>query len=528
MSKDDTAEIEPSENNRGFSPGKSLHQITRLSTIYTSTNKGTRIWGIPVLIISFLYAVYTYGGITPLYPPITQDPIWLVLSIFAVGLIAPDEFEGARFVILGRVSTQAQLRNADFEDRLQPIRDHAIQEQNGEVVKEFTGSESGATMERENLEEILEMAKTGQYDVLAVRNIDRLSRAEPWETINYLLDLQEAGITLYEDPQQYFSWDDLNDFQLLSQKMFFSREWHQRLSEGRRDGVIKELNKGRWPLKPHLGYQKDDEAGKKERNIYFDESKREVLYRIFDIYEKTQNIAKTFREVEDRFGSEIEEEITKSKVQTVLSSRLCIGQLTYEGTVYHEIDDLAVVSGDKFWNVQSLLESQSRDEPDKIPEPVADVTTKLGIEYAQSILDQISFRQCKKCGGQLKPYSKTELFGIPVEKVRCEECDYDGPLISAKEYREIHMTAPLSCPFCYQSGNFDVNTSQHGLNMYKYECGNCDRQFHTSVGPGKIKRYLNNPDLGINLNEDSNENKSQSSSNSTDQTSEGQATLSEL
>lgn len=506
--------------------------ISDFYTLYTSQLKGYIYAGIPVLIISVLCIAYTSGSIAPLYATITEDLryslIWVVLQFLVVGLVAPDEFDGARFVILGRVSTTDQLDNADFENRLQPIRDHAIRERDGEIVEEFTGSESGATMERESLEEILEMAEAGQYDVLAVRDLDRLSRAEPWDTIDYLLDLREAGVTLYEHPQQYFAWDDPNDFQLLSQKMFFSYEWYQRISEGRREGVIDELEKGRWPMKPHFGYEKDDEADEDERNIYLDESKAETLYRIFDIYEKTQNAAQTHREIKDRFADEVEETLTKSKVQTVLSSRLCIGQLAYEGVVYREIDDLVAVPEEKFEAVQSIRTNNSRDSPDKIPEPIVDITTKFGIEYTQSILEQISFRRCKKCGGQLDPYSKTEIFGIPVEKVRCESCDYDGPLLSAKEFREIHQTAPLSCPFCYQTSDFEIEESQHGLDMTKYECGNCGRQFHTPVGPGKIKRYLDNPDLGVELSDETDSEGDNPTSESPDKTSEEQLTFSEL
>lgn len=506
--------------------------ISDFYTLYTSQLKGYIYTGIPVLIISFLCIAYTSGGIPQLYATITEDlhysPIWIVLQFLTVGLIAPDEFDGARFVILGRVSTQDQLDNADFDDRLQPIRNHAIRERDGEVVKEFTGSESGATMERENLDEILEMAEADRFDVLAVRNLDRLSRADPWDTIDYLLELRETGVTLYEHPQRYFAWDDLNDFQMLSQGMFFSREWYQRISEGRREGVFKELKKGRWPLKTHFGYEKDEERDDSERNIYVDESKGEILYRIFDIYERTRNVAETHREINDRFGDELDEKLTYSRIRTVLSSRLCIGQLAYEGVVQREIDDLAVVSEEKFETVQSLLANRSRDDPDKIPEPIVDVTTTFGIEYVQSILEQISFRRCKECGGQLETYSKTEVFGIPVEKVRCERCGYDGPLLSAKEFREIHMTAPLSCPFCYRTGDFEIEESEHGLRMTKYECGNCSRQFHTPTEPGKIKRYLSNPDLGVDLGGDTDNEQNQPSPDSPNQTSEEQLTFSEL
>lgn len=508
--------------------------ISDLYTVYTSELKGYIYAGIPVLIISILSGVYTFSSFTTVFTTawgVVYSPIWIPLQFLAVGLIATDEFEGARFVILGRVSTRDQLNNADFEDRLQPIRELAVQEQEGRVVKEFTGSESGATMDRDSLDEILEMAESNQFDVLAVRNVDRLSRADPWDTINYLLDLRKAGITLYEHPGRFFDWDNLNDFQLLSQRMFFSREWYERLAEGRREGVFRHLKKGKWPLQAHFGYETDENRDGSDRNIYLDDSKGEILYKIFDIYEQTGNISETQRKINTRFKDDLDGELSYGRLRTVLSSKLCIGQLSYEGVVQNEIRDLKAVPKAKFENVQSILASTSRESPDKIPEPIVDATTKFGIKYVHSILEQISFRRCKNCGGELTPYSKMEIWGIPVEKVRCESCDYDGPLISEKEFMEIHMTAPLSCPFCYETGDFEISESTHGLEMYEYDCKNCDHQFHTSVRPGKIKRFLNNPGMGIDFNKLMEQEQAQSDQKyqpSSNESDKKQITLSDL
>lgn len=209
------------------------------------------------------------------------------LQFFAVGLISTEEFEGDRFVISDRVSTPGQLENADFDDRMEPIRTVVNKDCNGQVVREFTGSESAATMDREDLDKILEMAESDNFDVLAVRDLDRLSRADPWETIDYLNNLRETGIILYEHPRQFFAWDDLNDFQLLSHKIFFSREWYQRLKEGKREGVHREIEAGRWPFRAHFGYEKDDDE------IYLDEQKASILCRIFEIYERLENLSTT-------------------------------------------------------------------------------------------------------------------------------------------------------------------------------------------------------------------------------------------
>jgi len=272
-----------------------------------------------------------------------QLAVWL--QFLAVGLISAEEFEGDRFVISDRVSTPEQLENADFDDRLEPIRTVVNKDCNGQVVREFTGSESAATMDREDLDTILELAESDNFDVLAVRDVDRLSRANPWETIDYLNDLRETGITLYEHPRQFFAWDDLNDFQLLTHKLFFSREWYQRLKEGRREGVHREIEAGRWPFTPHFGYKKDDEG------IYLDDEKGPILYRIFEIYERLENLSATQDRINERFADELEGELTTSRIRTVLTSKLCIGKLAYEGVVKNEVPRLFAVPEHRFRKV---------------------------------------------------------------------------------------------------------------------------------------------------------------------------------
>ena len=505
-----------------------------ISSLYTSYTKRLISYiqiGIPVLIISYLYIVYATGGVSAVYATFSEttsypSSAWWFLLFLVVGLIHSDDLDGDRFVILGRVSSPGQMKNADFGDRLQPIRDHIIQEQEGHIVEEFTGSESGATMDRESLIKIRKMAEEDQFDVLAVRNLDRLSRAVPWDAIGYLLELRETGVILYEHPEKYFAWDDTNDYQTLSQAMVTSREWYSRISEGRQYGVFTLLKQGRWPLTTHFGYKKQDH-GDDERNIFLNVSKAEILYRIFETYERTHNIAQTTREINDRFEDELDEKLTESRMKTVLSSKLCIGELSYEGVTKRKIDDLSAVPRERFNRVQSILSNNSRTTPNKIPEPIAEITSELGIKYVQSILEQISFRRCKKCGGELEPYSKTEVWNIPVEKVRCTSCDYDGALISEKEFREIHQTAPLSCPFCYETGDFEVEKSKHGLGMWKYKCGNCERHFHAATKPGKIERYLKNSDLGIKLGNKKNTKQGQSSKDSPDQASVTQYSLQE-
>lgn len=459
-----------------------------LYTLYKDQLKGYIITGIPVLIIFYLSHLYT-----PNYPLYIE--FWVLIVLPLVGLISPDEFEDHQFVLLDRASTKGQ--DPDFDARLQPMRDRINDDINGNIVKEFTSIESGATMEREDLDEILAMAEAGNMDVVGVNSLDRFSRANPWDTIKYLIELRETEVTLYEDPRKFYDWDDLGDYQLLAHGLFFSREWYNQLSKGRRDGVLRELRKGRWPFKPHFGYEKRDPDDEDARNIFLDGSKGPIIYRMFDLLEIERNISAVLDEINERFEDELDKPLTYGRLRTVLASQLCIGKLAYEGEVVNELPDLAVIPEGKFEQVQDIIAAKSRGKTNPIPDPVIDLATEFGIEYANSILEQISFRECKECGGLLDDYSTTTIWGdIPVQKVRCQSCDYDGPLVSEKELREIHMTAPLRCPFCLECESFEVEESPHGMSMHHYVCSTCDHGFHTDVSPDKLERYLKYPDLG--------------------------------
>jgi site-specific DNA recombinase len=477
--------------------------IPFLYTLYRPRDSKDIYRGMPMLIISVLSGLYISVALLILCIGPIKSWFYFELAFYlqflVVGLISADEFKRDRFVIVDRVSTEDQQKNTDFDERLESLRSYIKETCEGEIIKEFTGSESAATMNREQLDEILLMAKSDEFDVLAVRHLDRLTRAEPWETVSYLLDVRRTGITLYEHPRQFYSWDDPQDFRLLTQKILFSHKWYLRTQEGRQRGVHRELRNGRLPYPAPFGYELDD-----DRNIQLDHSKGPILYRIFEIYLQEEDTSDIPEIINTRFGEQLEKDLTENRIKTVLNSRLCIGELEYEGSVWHEIPRLAAVTEKQFEKVQEMLESDSSDQPNKIPEQIVEATTKLGIEYIQSILEQISFRRCKECNGELECYSETDVFGIPVEKVECEDCGYDGPLISAKDFRQIHQTAPLSCPFCYRTEEFIIEESEYASELYRYACKNCSIEFHTEVGPNKYLRYQNHPNIGIEIDDENN------------------------
>ncbi|MFB6188220.1 MAG: recombinase family protein, partial [Halobacteriaceae archaeon] len=119
-----------------------------------------------------------------------------------------EEMMGRRWVIVARVSTVSQKDNTSTNKQLSNINEER-EKADGKLVKTYDLAESAASMDRDSLEEIVELAEADKFDILGIWQLDRLTRASPWETIIYLNRLREAEVILYSNRHGYFEWDDL-------------------------------------------------------------------------------------------------------------------------------------------------------------------------------------------------------------------------------------------------------------------------------------------------------------------------------
>jgi hypothetical protein len=78
-------------------------------------------------------------------------------------------------------------------------------------------------------------------------------------------------------------------------------------------------------MKNQFSYRKDKTADDDGRNIYTDQSKGPILYRIFDIYEQKQNIIETAEEINNRFADDLGSTLARNRVRTVLTD--CVDHL---------------------------------------------------------------------------------------------------------------------------------------------------------------------------------------------------------
>ena len=482
----------------------SAQSTTASSSIYTTYvcyKKGIRKAGIALFLIPFIYLIYTESGLTvpgawtTSICTLLKDGVGLPMML---GLLRKDEIDGSRALILTRVSTTAQGNNSSKKSQREYL-ETAAEDANLETIDILEAEESAADIERSQLNDALERGRNGDYDVLMIYEVDRLSRANPWETLSYLNDLREAGITLYADSYGYFDWDEHFDLEILAREAVFARRHLNRIRQGARDGCHQKLKDGQWPFggNPPVGYRtnEDDE-------LLLDEEYAPFVEDFFEIYAKTENRKETMRQLNDKFEERGLDSISYSRVKTVLQSPLCIGRLAYKGEVVAEMPELRQVDMELFQEVQSILSGQDdRPATPEVPEFAADAVEQYGLEFVMDQFESFKPFRCRKCDGDLERHGSKEVWGIPMAKYRCQDCEYQGPLMTEQELKSLHQTVPVRCPFCTSTESFRSSTRrQLGMQFnYAYECLDCGLSFGSDLSPDRLKRIFSHPNLGFDI-----------------------------
>lgn len=418
--------------------------------------------------------------------PVGDFPIPL-----AFGFLTREEMRNMRWAILSRVSSNSQFNNSSIETQIEEVEEEC-EKADGTVEYEYELAESGASIDRESLEDIVTKAENDEIDILGVSKFDRLMRANPWEGMDYLRQLKQAGVTLYVGTHGYFDYNDNFDFRILVQQIIFSRKWFERIRENAKDGQISELQKGKWPFgTPGYGYAKDD-----DNNIYLEDEKEAVLAAIFEEYEEERSIETVKENIEARFS--LEELPSKPQIGTVLNNPLCVGNLMLKDRVVRRKPELAVVDPETFDSIREIRKANRPSSADarEIPEPVDRAAADFGPEYVIGMIDSLG-TQCRKCGSDLRKYGTEERWETTVQKYKCKngDCGYQGPLLTKTEFESLHATLPIRCPYCCATERFEVTREPDTEWDFTYECRSCEGTFGSNEVNGIYERAKENPHI---------------------------------
>jgi len=167
-----------------------------------------------------------------------------------------------------------------------------------------------------------------------------------------------------------------------------------------------------------------------------------------------------------------------------------------------EFSELKMVEKDRFHEVQSILSGQeSPTASNEVPEFVGDAVQAYGLDFVMGLFESFKPFRCRECSGDLDRHGSKPIWGIPMPRYRCQECDYQGPLVTEQELKTLHQTLPMRCPFCTSTENFRSSTRrQLGMQFdYAYECLNCGLSFGCDLCPDRLKRIFSHPNLGFDI-----------------------------
>jgi hypothetical protein len=416
------------------------------------------------------------------------------LLLMLPGLMSREDVYGLGWAVLGRVSTGVQHNSNSTDRQIENINEEC-QRADGEVVCEFDLAESGTSIDRESLDKVASMGEEGSVDILGVSKFDRLMRADPWMSLEYLRRLKDAGVILYVDTHGYFDYDDLYDFQSLVRQIVFAREWFERLKENAESGQIEKLEAGAWPFgNPPYGYGKEDTDDIDDK-LYLKPNYEEVLAAMFKFYKDKKSLSK----VSDLIGDQFDVRTPSDwQVGNILKNRICVGELTLTGEVVSQQPELAVVDKDTFEQIQTIRYDQrpKPGEAQAVPEAVNRAACEFGAEYVTNLVGLIQIR-CRKCGSDMREFGTEEQYGTTLQKYQCknDDCRYQSPLLTKEEFDELNGTLPTRCPWCPSTGAFDITPLSNSNWAFKYNCKVCDSTFAADKVEGKYERAANNPEL---------------------------------
>jgi transcription elongation factor Elf1 len=421
-------------------------------------------------------------------------------------MLTDADVEGLRWVQIARVSSRSQRRNHSLDDQLQQHQS-TRNRLNGELVKTFEVAESATTLDRETINETLEMAKNDEFDILGIHRIDRLTRADPWDAIELLKEYSDHDIILYENVHGPYDWNDFNDFRRLVNEVVFSRQNVLAIKDGQKRGYRGPLEDNEWPFGPNppAAIKLDS-----DKQLQLKSGARKVVPEIFNYYLKSTNISATEDYINDNILPEGEiESLSYGQVRNILSNNIFVGNFRYMGELFGRNPKFRLVSKYKFEKVQEIRSgnSESEDSHDRDLEVLSKLEAFSERFGPHTLLNVLPFEPiCEECGSVMdwdNDQTGTAK-GLDVPKFECPDCGHSRNIPNSSDLDHIHQTLPLRCPYCVGADEFTVKDDLKDISRYDYEytCEVCGRSWGSNITPQNYLRYIQNHEIGFTLNDE--------------------------
>lgn len=384
--------------------------------------------------------------------------------------------------------------------------------------------ESASTMLRKNTEEMLEKVSADKESTycLMIGDVDRVSRAPPFEASTFFWLLKESNVLVYFADLGYFNFSDPTQQLRIFFELYQSRNEYLKISERTSEGQKSVKQNGGVPSQAPYGYQKQDGTN----IIEICEAEAKVIQDgVTTLLETDASVSSVWRDLEEKYSDEDVEIPSYNAFLNILRRKKYTGTLFHEGEPVGECPE--IITKKQFERLQQHLGERSRNEHDEEIDPILKrIIERFGLEPSLDLFDVIK-GQCPECGGDVKPFGSTERWGHRVRQYKCEEadCNFTGPLLSAEVLQRWKNNLPILCPVCQTPAADDEWEKCHTkIEAIEQSCSECGTEFTIDLSEELMDGYERGfelPEYAIDWFENENNIDSSDSTDSPDRDNKG-------
>ena len=243
----------------------------------------------------------------------------------------------------------------------------ASRKESGEIVEVFREEgESGKSLDRPEVQRLLEGIGVGQFDLVMVTRIDRLSRS--------LLDFYKVYELMSEHVVEFVSLNESFDTTsavgraMLKLVLVFAELEREQTAERTRDAAAARAQRGLYGGgHPKLGY--DSKGG---GHLEVNEVEAALVKLVFEQYQEIRSAPKLARWLNER-GHRTKRYISRRKgarggklfkaagLRTILKDRLYLGEVDFKGEVFDGQHD-PIITPEDFGRVQKIIAGNAKNK----------------------------------------------------------------------------------------------------------------------------------------------------------------------
>jgi len=550
---------------------------------YNAINKEVSNKAIPLLLTALLCVVITGVKMSDVaITPSGRDVIWwfyiiaeqtsIYWSLPLLGFTGIDSATARDHIDIVieylRVSSQDQSKKSGKQRQKNTLSEEIGQIGYDKKIEISDDWESASTMLRANINKIIEIVRDypNKTVALAIEDVDRLSRAPPFEAAVFLWVLSRFDVIFYFGDIGYYDFSDPEQQLMAFFALYRSRQDYNHIIERTSSGQKNIKQKGGCPSKTPFGYSKiDTESHKLEIFKQQAEVINEAVERI--LLAENPVVKSIWEDLDDIYKSELEDFPAYGSFLHILRNEKYTGDITHDGEVVGHVPQ--IISKEDHKRVIAKIGNPDNKKNDELDHALQSIIDRFGIDGSVGLFDIIK-GCCPDCSGDVKTKGSTERWGNRVLRYKCigsnpnpqeitedeykntdesdnskaddedskptgEGCGFSGPLLSRSFLQTWERGLPIVCPRCQTPADEDDwEKSDTKINAVEQTCDECGLWYSADVSieyDSPVERGMNIPKHAIRWFDDTeadsdvDESDSQSTDSSNTSTDSNQQTI---